>query len=62
MRDGGWKESLRMALVPYQDVLPFKLDDKMDAALAAYAAGAPTGDAIRWERLQLGSRASRYVR
>ena len=33
----GWKDSLRTALTPYKDVLPFKLDDKMDAALASYA-------------------------
>lgn len=33
----GWKDSLRTALTPYKDVLPFTLDDKMDAALAGYA-------------------------
>jgi predicted PurR-regulated permease PerM len=32
----GWKESLRAALAPYQEILPFKVDEKMDAALAAY--------------------------
>lgn len=43
----------------FKDFLSF---EETLAALAAYAAGAPTVDAIRWERLHLGSRASRYVR